>query len=682
MGSIVGGLYAIGYTPEQIEQEITQADWDDLLDQKPQRKYEPMGLKDYPQRHLTTLGFSDWQVSLPSGINNANKLYRKLETVTIGFHGERNFMEFPRGYICIAADLHSGEKIIFNQGSLPDAMRASMSIPSMFSPHKYKGMTLVDGGTINNFPTDELAKLGCDIIIGVDLQSDISDTNNVSLTKVLEKTAMFINNRDNADRRALCNILVLPDLTGFTSQDFAKGAGLIRQGEKAARMHMEALVALAQQLKSYAPTTVKKFNKKDTLNITGVDVKGLKWVSRKYVLGTLDINTNEPTAVSTIESSMSALYGSNYFDKVSYNVISNGDPDSSYTLVVKLGENKNDLDIGVGLHHDPDYGTSFLINLFARNALIKGSRFSFDMVLAPNSRFRLLYEVDRGLRPGFGMRSDLYLPQPKLYDGNKKYQGQYAYTSSTTAVYGLVSLNNIASFRLGMEYNYSLVDLKDVVKLREILDPDGQNPNATKFYFNVLNLFAEFSYDDQDNLNFPTKGHEAYLIARYHGEFENYLDQLYDVNYLTVYLRYKAALSATNWLTFLPRIDAGSSFFGASDFPYLFHLGGLGQNYFNYQIPFTGYHYMEINGIANIASAQLEIRSRLFNNNYLSVLGGYALYANNFQDFSFNPDGNALSGVGVKYAIDTFFGPIALTAHKSLISGHEWLFYFNLGYWF
>ncbi len=160
MGSIIGGLYAIGYEPEQIANEVTHANWSNLLDQNPIRKYEPIGMKDHSKRTLLTLGFSDWKVSLPTAINNANKLFRKLEEVTFGYHGERDFTKFPRGFVCIAADLHTGEKIVFHQGSLPDAMRASMSIPSMFAPHKYKGMTLVDGGTINNFTTDQLIKLG------------------------------------------------------------------------------------------------------------------------------------------------------------------------------------------------------------------------------------------------------------------------------------------------------------------------------------------------------------------------------------------------------------------------------------------------------------------------------------------------------------------------------------------
>ncbi len=91
---------------------------------------------------------------------------------------------------------------------------------------------------------------------------------------------------------------------------------------------------------------------------------------------------------------------------------------------------------------------------------------------------------------------------------------------------------------------------------------------------------------------------------------------------------------------------------------------------------------MEGIGLANVVSGQLEIRSRLFKHNYLSAIGGYAIFNSDAKSLTLQPDGHQLAGIGVKYSIDTFFGPVALTAHRSFIHGTQVLFYFNLGFWF
>lgn len=688
MGSIVGGLYAIGQTPQQIEQHILETNWDDLMNPIPARKYELYSSKDLKKRNLFTLGFKDRKIVVPAGLNSASKVTQKFCDLTVGYHGQQDFMKFPRGFVCIAADINTGQPVIFKEGSLPDAMRASMSIPTMFTPHKYAGHTMIDGGTINNFPTDELEKLGCDIIIGVDLQTTIDDTTNLTMTKILEKSAMFINSKSNKERQELCDILIKPVLTGYGVQSFSDGEPIIRLGEQSARIHLDELVALSNRMSQYDTVVVKKYSFPDTVLIKDLEVNGLQKVSKAFITGTFDVEPNQRYAIKNLQEAERAVYGSEYFEKTSYKII--GDSAEGYVLQINVSENTNDLDIGFGFRHDPDYSTSFLINLAARNVLIKGSRFNADIVASERPRFRLLYEVDKGFKPGFGIRSDLYLLYPKAYDVNDStYQfiGNYKYDDWTTGIYALASLANQGIIRLGGELNAAYLNVNDVPYLRELLDRDGNNPDATKFTVNNLNLFSEIALDNLDDFDYPTRGHNLFLAARYHNSFLESFDLEFENQFITLYGTYRTAFSAAPKFTIIPELASGWSFINDPIIAYGFNLGGLGRNYFQYQTSFLGYRYLEL-GLQNFVKGGLQLRVNIFGKHYISALGNYGgtFLVRQVTTYIENGSNNInyvdFTGFGFKYSIDTFLGPIELTAHKNVDNGIGWLFYFNLGYWF
>jgi NTE family protein len=430
-------------------------------------------------------------------------------------------------------------------------------------------------------------------------------------------------------------------------------------------------------------TPVSAYQQIDSVRISRLDIQGLKRVSTNYVSGTFDIEPGQAVAVQELEEAISMLYGSSYFSYATYNLIEDPEKPGSYVAVVRLTESPYDLDIGVSLHHDPDFKTGILLNFYTRNFLAKGSRLNFDAAFSEHPRFRLLYEVDRGHKPGFGISSDLYFIKPTLYNDRGNSEGTYNYTSSTTALYALVTNKNHRILKLGGEYTGAVLDFKNVPALRNILDPEENNPTATKLNFNLINIFTELDYDSRDDFDFPRKGHKVYLGARYHTEFDGYLEELFQKNYVTARLRYAGALSPTSWLTFLPQLDAGVSMLDYSEFPFAFNIGGLGRNYFGYQLTMPGYHYMQVAGASNYAGTQLEVRFSPFKNHYASVLGGWGAFTSAVGPIDLqNLQYGQLAGIGVKYGLDTFIGPIEITAHKDLVYGYGWLAYFNFGYWF
>jgi NTE family protein len=691
MGSIMGGLYAIGYTGKQIEASVLETDWLDLMNSTPERQYQSFSTKDFASRNLFTVGLDGFKIVLPAGLNNASKVFQKLHNVTIGYHGQQNFLDFPRGFICIGADLNTGEEIAFTEGSLPDAMRASMAIPSMFTPHQIDGRTLVDGGTLNNFPTDKLVELGCDIIIGVDLQSPPTDSASVTLTEVLEKTAMFINRRVYEESIERCDIYIHPDLKGFSGGDFDQAEPIIACGKSGGQEQMAQLVALAHKLQGTPKQKIPPYAKPDSIVISDIEVIGLKRVSKSYVLGVIDYDGGSK-AIEDLEVSMNAMYGSQYFTQVNYDLLQ--EDSGLYKVQVHVNENDNDLDVGVGLRYDPDFETSVLINFATRNWLIKGSRFNFDVVISENPRFRLLYEVDRGFKPGFGIRSNFYFTKPSLRDANGALLGNYAYDDWTTGVYAVFSANNKGVFRIGGEFNYAYINVRDVPVLRDFLDPNDNDPGATVLNLDHLNFFGELKIDVMDDFNYPNKGHYFSLEGRYHSGVASDVSGAFEDHFITLFGQYRAAYSPSKWMTILPELTVGWSFLNdpGATYSYAFHLGGLGRNYFHYQIPFLGYHYQQMIQLSNISKAGLAFRFNPFRKHYISAMINYALWFDLYDTGLFYDRGKPtnypivgdaydFAGWGLRYGINSFLGPIEITAHRSFDQG-GWLVYFNLGYWF
>ena len=222
MGSVVGSLYALGYNPNQIEKIVTDIDWTSLMSDAPEREYLTHLNKTNFEKYLFKTNLQGLGIVPPSGFISGQKMIAKLNEVTQNYHGERDFMtDFPRKFLCVATDLRTGEETVFTHGSLPDAIRASVSIPSMFTPYRVDGELKVDGGMVNNFPSDHLKELGCDIIIGLSVQSSVQDSlGQISIIEVLEMMGMFIDTKSNDYRQSLCDIVIHPDMQGYGLTDF------------------------------------------------------------------------------------------------------------------------------------------------------------------------------------------------------------------------------------------------------------------------------------------------------------------------------------------------------------------------------------------------------------------------------------------------------------------------------
>jgi NTE family protein len=175
MGAVVGGLYATGYNATQIDSIFEFTDFDELLQDYIPRTSKSFYEKRNDEMYAVSLPFEHFKIGVPIALSKGMYNYNLIAKLTHNVRHVRDFSKLPIPFVCVATDIEKGEEVILNKGYLAQAMMASSAFPSLFSPVEIDGKILIDGGVTNNYPVEELRKMGAEIIIGVDVQDGLKD---------------------------------------------------------------------------------------------------------------------------------------------------------------------------------------------------------------------------------------------------------------------------------------------------------------------------------------------------------------------------------------------------------------------------------------------------------------------------------------------------------------------------
>ena len=258
MGSIVGGAYAAGHTPEQMETLVGGVDWNQMFTDRAPREYLTFRRKEDDLRFIgkSELGLKDGGVLFPRGAFGAQSLEEFLRLVAKPASDSRQLDALPIPLRAVATDLVTGRMIVLSDVPLSQAMRASMSVPGAFAPTTVDGRLLGDGGLTRNLPVEVARDLAPDVIIAVNVGTPLLPRESLSSAfGVAQQMVNILTEQNVATSIAALNahdILISPDLAGFTFVDFDRGAELIARGEAAARAAAPQLRALAADSAWYA----------------------------------------------------------------------------------------------------------------------------------------------------------------------------------------------------------------------------------------------------------------------------------------------------------------------------------------------------------------------------------------------------------------------------------------------
>lgn len=683
MGAIVGGLYAIGYTPDQISDVLQNINWEDLLSQKPQRKYLTFAEKDNPEMMLVNLQLNGTRLMLPSGFNNGQNVYNKLSELTIDYHNEKtDFSRFPRPFVCNSTDLNTGREKVIDRGPLVDAMRASMAIPSLFSPYSHGGRMVVDGGVVNNFPANHLPLKPGTVLIGSDVQTTIGDTLGIpSISKVLERTSLYINFSTTHQRFDLCRYVLKPDMTGFTVTDFSKAKEIYDRGMATARAYSDSLTELCPNIESVRPQKIAAYQPKDSVYIRSIEITGLQKTSPEAVEGLLNMESGNWVKLTAIQDAMQRIYGNGLYQSVRFRLPNH--PHGGYILKVMLQEKSTYAKIGVGLNYNTDFRTGLLLNYTQNNLLMRGSTFYGNLVLGDFPRAEIGYIADRGILPGFGLVTRVFSQKPSITLSGD-FVGNLNYTDWSTDLFFQTTLDNKVAFKIGGRFDMAFYRFRELNVLPAMLD----NPmsDVTKNSQSHLAVYFNIVFDNFNQRYFNREG------SKVDAGFTVY-NQLYN-SYGSEFLASPFAIAHINLQRHFPVSRKvwveTQTFFGITPLnrasaPYQMYFGGMGHRYLNNTMPFAGFNYYEVKQVETGRFYQDAIALyghlvwEFHKNHHLKLISNTGIFGTSIEHFIQNPDW--ISGYGLGYSFSSLVGPLEIYA-TSTPNRRDIAVYLSLGYWF
>lgn len=679
MGAIIGGLYASGYSANQIDSIFKVTNFDKLIQDNLPRAVKSFYEKENDEKYAITLPFYKFKVGIPLSLSKGQNVYNLLNELTYRVSDTSDFSKLPIPFLCIATDIETGEQIILNKGYLPLAMKASGAFPSLFSPVEIDGKILIDGGVVNNYPLDEVKSLGADIIIGVDVQDDLKKGESIySAANVLMQIVNFQMYQGMDVKAKATDIYIKPNIKGYNVASFNAGEQIIKKGEAAAEVFKEKLIGLAAKQTKSKPARRFDFMRSQAICIDKIIIEGNENYSRSYILGKLRIHSNRTIAFKDLNDGINSLNATQNFKKIDYQLIKT---ENGENLLLNLKENNNNKSLlKFALHYDGLYKSGALVNFTKKNLLFNNDVASMDMILGDNVRYNLDYYIDNGFYWSFGINSRFNTFKYDVFINNG--EGTYLidqinnlkYSDFTNQIYLQTILRQVFAAGVGVQHKFLKME-SEIINPLEILGGIEKN--------NYLALYNYLKYDTYDNKYFPREG------ILFNGNFQWYLfsssredsfGQQFS-KFSMVQGEFGIARTYLDNITFRLKTEGGFTLGELSSNGLSYLLGGYGFNAINNIKSFYGYDFLSLSGESYIKGT-LGVDYQFLKNNHLNF---YANYANigykiydRLEDWFSRP---THSGYALGYGLESLLGPIEIKYTWSPeLKQNYWLFV--VGFWF
>jgi len=650
MGSVIGGLYASGYNASQIDSIFKKTNFDELINDYIPRSSKNFYGKKNDELYAIVLPFSNFRVGIPEALSKGMYNYNLLSSLTRNVRHIRDFNKLPTPFLCIGTNIETGEEVLLNKGNLVQAMMASAAFPSLFTPVEIDGNLLVDGGVVNNYPIEEVRKLGADIIIGVDVQDDLMKRKNLkNATRILVQITNLQSIDKMKNKIKNTDVYIKPDIRDFGVISFDRGEEIIRKGEEAAFAVYEKIKALTDETTFYKKPKLKVAT--DTIQIQKINTDQLDNYTKEYIRGKLRFKPGSTITYNGLKTGINNLNATQNFSTISYCLQPDGEKDD---LDLVLKENPTQTFLKLGLHYDGLYKSGILLNLTHKKTFLKNDVTSLDIILGDNFRYDFNYYVENGFNISFGFRS-------RLNQFNRNVTTSLSNLVTQNPNVNLINVdfmdvNNQAYFQTifvqkflmggGLEYKYLKINSPTLANEDNIIDKS-----------NYFSAFAYLKYDSFDDKYYPSSG--LYFST----DLQTYLASSDYTKTFKPFSIAKAEVSFVNTLfnraTF--KIDADAGFtFGNSSVPFFdFILGGYGYskiNNFNY---FYGYDFLSIAGNSYIKTG-ITLDYEILRKNHINLSANFANLGNNiFSDVDWISMPK-YTGYAVGYGLETIIGPIEI----------------------
>ena len=705
MGGLVGGLYALGYDVDQMEEIVRSIDWNWVFTDKVSRKYVSYADTKYKEKYMLAIPFyyekdyyrmkmmndsrfdpmhkhdilnigadseggadffkKNLLGSLPSGYIFGQNVSNLISSLTIGYQDSIDFKDLPVPYACIAADMVSGKTKIWHSGRMNDAMRSTMSIPGVFAPVRLDGMVLVDGGIRDNYPTALARDMGADIIIGVDLsdpRKTYMDVNNIGdiLGQGIEMMMM-----DGIEKNLLIpDVKIKPDLKGFHMMSFSpqNADTIMVRGYKAALAQDSLLREVALRTAGkYTPAKKRPAlgMSQDSVVIANVEITGVLPREKEILKDRLDLKYGEKISRQELYDLVARIYGTQAYDYVTYGLEGKDEP---FDLILNCRKGPIH-QFGLGVRADTEEIVSVMLNVGLNVHKLHGHMFDISAKISANPYASFHWSYDIPKFPTFnGLASIRWTDLNMLNLGNNRLN--FNYLSAKQELY----LSNIKwkqlDGRIGLR--------NEIVRMGRVMSDIQDCYNCQLLANDFVSTFLDVGTYTFDDGYFPTRGVSAGLSYSWtFTGFPNKFD-----NFHTIAADAKVVLPVGDIFAFIPSFNCRFLLGNDVPVPFFNAVGGsLPSRYLDQQMPFIGVtHLSAMENILTIYRADL--RFKVAKNHYLTGIVNYLRDSDTFMTYA---DGPGYFGSGVEYSYDTIFGPLSANIHWSNLTGKVG-FYISAGY--
>ena len=657
-GALVGGLYSMGYSVSEIEDFFTQQDWNKIFSNAPKRSITPL-IERKDLRYQGQISFKGWRLELPSGLWEGQRLTEALALFSAGpmLRARHDFDNLPIQFRAVATNLVDGSSYIFKQGPMTDALRASISVPLIFTPLEKDGMLLADGGLVDNLPTDIVRKMDAEIIIAVDATSPLLQKDEIrTFLDVIDQSISLQMNRNVQENRILADILLQPDLEEYTSSDYDKLIEIIERGEKEATRQLAGLRSLVAGIPYRPHSPAKPGNSSQTVD--SVSFQGLKHIKPAQLKRNVRARLGEPIDPAVLEGDVGRLYATGLFDRVEYTLEPLGE--GRYHLIYKVKESPHN-NLGGSLRFDNSYQFVGLAEFTAQQL------FNTPSSMTISSQFGGLDNHYAAFRfvPAF---ADFLFLEPKVYARRQErldIRDQVlldTFIDKREGVQAAMGASFLRQLEITAGYRYERIRLEG-----------GSLPNRLEGSPKGAGFALGFRRDSLDSPEFPFRGMNMRIqVEKLSPSFGG------DLKYSRLQADYEHYFPISNKSTLQIRASTGFSQ-GSMPFYDAFFIGGYpcsemaSRQFLGLKRDELLVRQMVVLGSAyrrQIFSKPLSFFKRGF------LTGSYnGAYYSGRQESPY--DFQYLSGGGIGFALDTMLGPIRAIAGWS--EGGRFNYYISLG---
>jgi NTE family protein len=671
MGAVVGGLYASGYTGNQLDSIFSKIDVDALLQDYTPRESKSFYEKRNDEIYALTLPFNNFKLGLPSGLSKGLYNFNLMSRLTQHVSDVRDFDKLPIPFLCIATDVETGEQIVLDEGILAQAIIASGALPTLYNPVEINGRLLIDGGVVNNYPIEELKNRGVDFIIGIDVQDGLKNREQLKdVTAVLSQINNFSMIEKMEGKRSLTNIYIQPDIKGYSVVSFDKGQEIIKKGNEKAKEYIKELLPL----RNVDEKPLYRVVQNDSIFIRDITFNKLENYTRAYIVGKLKIKKNTKIPVTQIEKVISNLNATQNFSAISYSFEKT---QKGERLTLNLKENKNNTFLKFGLHYDDLYKSGVLVNYTHKKMIVKNDVASLDVILGDNFRYNFDYYIDNGFYWSFGFNS-------KFNSFNRNIATDFEngviftdlginsvnidFADLTNQAYVQTIFAQKFSFGAGLEFKYLNIESETLQNTKPVFDKS-----------NYLSAFGYLKYDTFNQKYFPKKG------WYFSGDLKTFL---YSSDYTNEFERFSIA-KADIGIVFQPVKRAtiklqteGGFAIGERTISFFdFVLGGYGFVSVNNIKPFLGYDFLSLAGDSYVKGA-ITTDYEFYKKHHLNFTANFANVGNRIfehtEGWLVKPQ---YTGYGIGYGMESIIGPLEIKHSWSPETGDHFT-WFSVGFWF